>query len=65
MHIRVLHFISILPTHSLFNVNTALILDTAEQLPHTSNNTEDKLGDNMHHLGIPPEMHDTADSMEE
>ena len=30
-----------------------------------SNDTEDRPGDNMHHLGIPPEMHDTADSVEE
>ena len=30
-----------------------------------SNDTEDRLGDDMHHLGIPPEMYDTADSMEE
>ena len=30
-----------------------------------SNNTEDRLGDDMHHLGILPETHDTADSMEE
>ena len=29
------------------------------------NDTEDRLGDDTHHLGILPEMHDTADSMEE
>ena len=42
-----------------------MILGTAEQLPHTSNNTKDRLGDDTHHLGIPPETHNTADSMEE
>ena len=42
-----------------------MILGTAEQLPRTSNDTEDRLGDDMHHLGIPLETHDTADSMEE
>ena len=42
-----------------------MILGTAKQLLHMLNNTEDRLGDNMHHLGIPPETHNTADSMEE
>ena len=57
--------VSILPTHSLFNVNTALILGAIEQLPHMLDDTEDRLDDDTHHLGIPPEMHNTADGVEE
>ena len=42
-----------------------MILGTAEQLLCTLNDTEDRPGDNTHHLGIPPETHDTADDVGE